>query len=198
MPRAILSCHLPLGERQLHQAISLHHLWLLLCSGTHPWPASEGGRVPLPGGGERSATGGGLLQAGLQRWAPLHLASLHPGVGSAAGCCGTLAPVDPMNPEGSEGNEFYAKVSRAWVPRPVQLNCRGAAGLCINCVSCFLFGAILFFKGPRKCLKLSHFAKRFIIPNTSVTYNMNLCKWTVSCHQPESKHLDLYTVYSNI
>ncbi len=168
MPRALLSCHLPLGERQLHQAISLHHLWLLLCAGAHPWPASEGGRVPLHGGGEWPAAGGGVLQASVQRWAPLHLASLHPGVGSAAGCCGTVAPVDPMNPGGSKGNKFNTKVSRAWVPRPVRLNCWGAAGLCINCVSCFLFRAIIFFKGLRKCLKLSHFAKCYIIPNFCV------------------------------
>ncbi len=133
-----------------------------------PWPASEGGRVPLHGGGEWPAAGGGVLQASVQRWAPLHLASLHPGVGSAAGCRGTVAPVDPMNPGGSKGNKFNTKVSRAWVPRPVRLNCWGAAGLCINCVSCFLFRAIIFFKGPRKCLKLSHFAKCYIIPNFCV------------------------------
>lgn len=87
MSRALLPRHLPLGEGQLRQELSLHVLRRLLCPGTSCRHVPEGRRLPLHGHGGRIQGGDYLLQAGEQRPAPGRLPGLHLGAVAPA-CCG--------------------------------------------------------------------------------------------------------------
>lgn len=64
LPRALLPRHIPLGEGQLHQELSLPLLWRLLCPGTSSGHTLEGRCFPLHGHWRRIQSWGYFFQAG--------------------------------------------------------------------------------------------------------------------------------------
>lgn len=101
MPCALLPCHLPLGERQLYQELSLHLLWGFLRPGASCWHSPEGRCLPLHGHWGWIQGGGYLLQACEQRPPPSRPHGLHFGPVTFA-CSGH--PVAPLTTANANAN----------------------------------------------------------------------------------------------